>query len=53
MYTYDLRNKCKMALSQNTYSGAHISWHKLFLVGNQDNYKNIVSIMLTYYINVD
>ena len=30
------------------YSGAHISWHKLFLAGNQVNHQNLVPSMLTY-----
>ena len=24
------------------YNGGHISWHELFLVGNQDNHQNLV-----------
>ena len=30
------------------YSGAHISWHKLFSAGNQGNHQNLVPSMLTY-----
>ena len=30
------------------YSGAHISWHELFLAGNQDNHQNLVPSLLTY-----
>ena len=30
------------------YSGAHISWHELFLAGNQSNHQNLVLSMLTY-----
>ena len=30
------------------YSGAHISWHELFLAGNQSNHQNLVPSMLTY-----
>ena len=34
--------------ADGTYSGTHISWHKLFLAGNQDNHQNLVPSMLTY-----
>ena len=30
------------------YSGVHISWHELFLAGNQSNHQNLVPSMLTY-----
>ena len=30
------------------YTGAHISWHELFLAGNQSNYQNLVPSMLIY-----
>ena len=30
------------------YSGAHISWHEVFLAGNQSNHQNLVPSMLTY-----
>jgi hypothetical protein len=33
---------------ESSYSGAHISWHKLFLAGNQSNHQNLVPSMLTY-----
>ena len=29
-------------------SGAHISWHELFLSGNQGNHQNLIPSMLTY-----
>ena len=34
--------------ADGTYSGTHISWHKLLLAGNQDNHQNLVPSMLTY-----
>ena len=30
------------------YSGAHISWHELFLAEKQGNYQNLDPSMLTY-----
>ena len=35
------------------YSGAHISWHELFLAGNQGNYHNLVLFMLTFLYLTD
>ena len=29
------------------YSGGHISWHELFLAGNQDNHQNIVPSLVS------
>ena len=34
--------------ADGTYSGTHISWHKLLLAGNQDNHQSLVPSMLTY-----
>ena len=37
-----------MASKKNYYSGAHISWPKMFLAGNQVNHQNLVPSILTY-----
>ena len=43
-------NEGTVAISSflSIYSGAHISWHELFLAGNQSNHQNLVPSMLTY-----
>jgi hypothetical protein len=39
------------SLTSNKYSGAHCSWHVLFLAGNQGNHQNLVPCMLTYKVD--
>ena len=34
--------------ADDTYSGVHISWHELFLAGNQGNHQSLVPSMLPY-----
>ena len=34
------------------FGGGHISWHDLFLAGNQGNHKNLVPSMLTYKLEL-
>ena len=42
------KNNLKWQFVKSTYSAAHISWHELFLAGNQGNHQNLVQSMLTY-----
>ena len=40
--------KKKAFILRKQYSGAHISWHELFLAGNQGNHQNFDLSLLTY-----